>query len=405
MPLFDQRIATLILKHLKGQLTHEEAEELHQWLQSDENRQLFENLTHEETLKAEVENFSIAKDSTWAILTEKVQQEKVVSIYKRTFKTRIVAAAAVFILLAGGAYWYASSTKTVTQEVAVAEPRTLEDVKPGTTKAILTLADGRTVILDQAEDGTLLVEDGVKVIKLRDGQLLYQLTGSDKLPAGSAIAYNKISTPKGGQHKVLLSDGTQVWLNASSSISYPVSFTNLKERKVIITGEAYFEVARAVDKDKKKIPFIVDVAGKGAVEVLGTHFNINAYPDEETINTTLLEGSVKVQSGANSNILKPGQQAQLNAIGKLTVSNNVNIDQVMAWKNGKFVFKSATLETILKQASRWYDVDIVYANGKPADKFSGPIPMNYNLAEFFKVLQYSDVNIKLEEGRRLVISQ
>src|SRR5688572_17369824 len=194
MPLFDQRIATLIMKHLKGQLSQEEAEVLQQWLQSDENRRLFENLTHEASLKEEVESFSEAKDNTWSLLNEKIQQDKVVPIHRRSIKSRIIAAAAIFILLAGGAYWYASSTKTVSKEVAVIEPRLLADIKPGTTKAILTLADGRTVILDQAENGTLWSEDGVQVIKLRDGQLLYQLTSSNKQP-DPATTFNKVSTP------------------------------------------------------------------------------------------------------------------------------------------------------------------------------------------------------------------
>jgi transmembrane sensor len=265
-----------------------------------------------------------------------------------------------------------------------------DDVDPGSNKATLTLADGSMILLDDAKNGTLTQQGSAKVIKL-DGKLLYDL-GSEK---AKQIVYNTISTPKGGQYQLELPDGSLVWLNASSSIYFPTSFIE-KERRVEITGEAYFEVAKSADK-----PFIVSV-NNSEVQVLGTHFNINAYSDEEEVRTTLLEGSVKFVDGSNTSLLQPGQQSQLTKDRIVKVASNVDVNEVVSWKNGLFSFENAGIETIMRQLSRWYDVEIDY-KGKTDDIFVAEMSRNIKLSDVLKALELTG-RVKFEiDGKKIVV--
>jgi transmembrane sensor len=265
-----------------------------------------------------------------------------------------------------------------------------DDADPGSNKATLTLADGSVILLDDAKNGTLTQQGSAKVIKL-DGKLLYDL-GSEK---AKQIVYNTISTPKGGQYQLELPDGSLVWLNASSSIYFPTSFIE-KERRVEITGEAYFEVAKNADK-----PFIVSV-NNSEVQVLGTHFNINAYSDEEEVRTTLLEGSVKFIDGNNTSLLQPGQQSQLTKDKNIKVASNVDVNEVVAWKNGLFSFENAGIETIMRQLSRWYDVEIEY-KGKTDDIFVAEMSRNIKLSDVLKALELTG-RVKFEiDGKKIVV--
>ena len=272
----------------------------------------------------------------------------------------------------------------------VSEHRFKDDVAPGGDKATLTLADGSTVVLDDAQNGILSQQGNAKVIKL-DGKLSYDPANKNS----KEVVYNMISTPKGGQYQLQLSDGSLVWLNASSSIRFPTSFVE-KERRVEITGEAYLEVAKNRDK-----PFIVTV-DKAEVQVLGTHFNINAYLDEDDIKTTLLEGSVKFVNGANADILKPGQQSQLDKNGSVKIASDVDVEKVIAWKNGYFDFENAGIETVMRQLSRWYNVDIEY-KGKTDDLFIAEMRRNIKLSDALKALELTGKVRFGIEGKKIVV--
>ena len=284
-------------------------------------------------------------------------------------------------------------TRSGTNAIAKAnsgEHRFKEDVSPGGDKATLTLADGSTIVLDDVQNGTLAQQGGAKIIKL-GGKLSYDQTNKNS----REVVYNTISTPKGGQYQLELPDGSLVWLNASSSIHFPTSFIE-KERRVDITGEAYFEVAKNANK-----PFIV-IVNSSEVQVLGTHFNINSYNDEDDVKTTLLEGSVKFVNGATTSILKPGQQSQLAKNGSVKVASDVDVDKVVAWKNGLFDFESAGIETVMRQLSRWYDVDVEY-NGKTDDLFFAEMRRNIKLSDALKALELTG-KVRFDiQGKKIIV--
>jgi transmembrane sensor len=270
------------------------------------------------------------------------------------------------------------------------QQRFKNDVLPGGDKATLTLADGSTIVLDDAQNGILAQQGNSKIIKL-DGKLSYDPTNKNS----REIVYNTISTPKGGQYQLELPDGSQVWLNATSSIHFPTSFIG-NERRIEVTGEAYFEIAR-----DPNMPFIVSV-NNAEVQVLGTHFNVNAYDDEDNVKTTLLEGSVKFVNDGNTNILKPGQQAQLTKEGMIKVVSNVDVDEVVAWKNGMFDFDNARIETVMRQLSRWYDVEIEY-KGKNDDLFIAEMRRKINLSDALKALELTG-KVKFDiQGKKIIV--
>lgn len=258
----------------------------------------------------------------------------------------------------------------------------VNDKAPGKTGAILTLADGSKIVLDSLGNGLVANQNNTTVSK-KNGGLVYK-SGNN-----SELVYNTMTTPRARQYNLELSDGTKVWLNASSSLTFPTSFAS-NERKVILTGEAYFEVA----KDKKR-PFRVSV-NEMQVNVLGTHFNINAYDDEATINTTLLEGSVLLIEKSQKVLLKPGEQAQKQKKGTIVVNNKVNIDKVMGWKNGVFYFENANLQTVLREISRWYDVDVIFEKEIPVRTFEGEIQRNLKLSQVLKILEKNKVHFKID---------
>ena len=280
------------------------------------------------------------------------------------------------------------------KETAKAETnhqRFKNDVSPGGDKATLILADGSTIVLDETQNGTIAQQGNSKIIKL-DGKLSYDPTNKNS----REIVYNTISTPKGGQYQLELPDGSQVWLNATSSIHFPTSFTGT-ERRIEITGEAYFEIAK-----NPNMPFIVTVSNS-EVQVLGTHFNINAYNDEDNVKTTLLEGSVRFVNDGSINILKPGQQAQLTKEGTTKVVSDVNVDNVVAWKNGMFDFENAGIETVMRQLSRWYDVEIEY-KGKTDDLFIAEMRRNIKLSDALKALELTGkVKFDIQDKKIIVM--
>ena len=316
---------------------------------------------------------------------------------------RIAAAAAVLLLVSTGAYFLLRNNSIgPIAKTEMQQSRFKNDVAPGGNKAILTLDNGTQIILDSAANGTLTQQGNTKVIKLDSGQLAYQQLATGNEP----ISYNTVSTPKGGQYQIILSDGSKVWLNAASSLKYPTAFTG-KERNVELTGEGYFEVAHNAAK-----PFHVSIAsslGDGRdmqVEVLGTHFNINAYSDESSIKTTLLQGSVKVTlrqaQGDKVQIIKPGEQASVTLSGADIIVGEADVDEAVAWKNGRFQFNNSDIKTIMRQLARWYDVDVTYEGNIPERFFTADISRNTNLSELLKVLELSKIHFTIE-GKKLTV--
>jgi len=317
------------------------------------------------------------------------QKSRVLSFYK------YASAAAILILLCGGLYFLLNKNSPISPSTSLAKIENL-DVLPGSDKATLTLANGSKVILDDQTPENISDTHGVKISKTKDGQLIYTIVNNENLL--NSTAFNSIQTPKGGQYQVILPDGTKVWLNAASSLKYPEVFAG-KKRSVTLTGEAYFEVA----KDKEK-PFDVQIQNQN-VEVLGTHFNINGYLDDNYIKTTLLEGAVKVSNLKSTKKLKPGEQAiagiSQNAL--IEVTSQVDTNDEIAWKNGLFQFNDTDLKIILNQLERWYDIKIDYSS-IPDKRYNGMVPRKSKLSEVLKMLEKTG-NIKFEllENRTLKV--
>jgi len=321
----------------------------------------------------------------------------VIPIHSHRSKRNIIWAAASVVIIAAGImlFYFLSQTSADKEPVATANKshQYKNDVAPGMTGAILKLDDGSSIVLDNATDGKLATQGNMQVVK-NGGSLNYI---QDGVQNDQPVSYNTIETPRGRQYQLLLEDGTKVWLNAASSIRFPVAFKG-SERRVEITGEAYFEVAKNIEK-----PFRVAANGI-TVEVLGTHFNINSYADEATVNTTLLEGSVKVSKGDNQKILTPGQQAQINDKGEVKTEKNVNISEVMAWKDNQFSFENTDIKKLMRQLSRWYDVEVVFKNetAEPVT-FIGDISRTVNLSTVLKMLeQTGEVRFEIE-GKKIIV--
>ncbi len=298
-------------------------------------------------------------------------------------RSRWWAAASVIFLLGVFSYFLFFNKTAKQTPVAKILPN---DVKsPQSNRAIITLANGHKVFLDSVGNGALAIQGNVKLVKLAGSQIAYQQgTGA----VSGKMEYNILANPRGSKViNITLADGSKVWLNAGSSLAYPVSFIG-NERKVSVTGEAYFEVVHDAFK-----PFIVNNGSMG-IRVLGTHFNVNAFEDDgNDIKVTLLEGSVKVNNGKATGLLKPGQQALVNK--EVKVVSDVDLDMVMAWKNGYFQFDNASLQDVLKQISRWYDVEVVYVGSNQPRKFVGEIQRDLSLSEMLKILQKNKVHFKI----------
>lgn len=328
---------------------------------------------------------------------ENIQLNKVAPVRRMQFGWRkMAAAAAVFIVMLGaGDYFWQRLTKQNT----LAGPdgpkqKQATDILPGSNRATLTLANGTVIILDSAGNGLLAQQGNTEIIKTADGEIEYGNTGGKP----GEVAYNTLATPNGGQQRLTLPDGSLVWLNAASSIHYPTAFTGM-ERKVAITGEAYFEVTH-----NPAMPFKVDINHTAEVQVLGTHFNVSAYTDEPAMKTTLLEGSVSVRAMADSlrvKVLKPGDQAQMMPASpaRILVQANANIDEAVAWKNGYFLFNDVGIDVIMRQVARWYNLEVVFEGAVPKQLYHGKIARNTVLQDMLKVLAISDVAFRIDGGR------
>jgi len=393
----------LLIKYLDGKCSGEEQSMVEDWFAQLEYRT--PPPSHEQMINAHT--------TVWSKMQGK-RPGKMTLIYK------LGAIAALLTIVALG---YLYLRKALTNQNTI-HNKQAEIIRPGTNKATLTLSDGSTITLNDAINGEIANQDGIEISQTADGPVVYgprHLQGGmterpisgRSLPAvemtGRVAMTNTLSTPKGGQYQIHLPDGTKVWLNAASKLIYPVSFNGREERRVQLSGEAYFEVA----KDKTH-PFIVKSTGQ-EIKVLGTHFNVNSYPDESNTKTTLLEGSVAIHRNGRDTgpdqgshtgeeiILKPGQQSILTCQGvKVT---QANIKEAMAWKEGKFGFNDATINEVMLKITRWYNIEVRYDGQVTSERFNGTISRNNNMTEVLKMLERtSTVHFKVE-GRRVVVMQ
>lgn len=386
-----EHFAKLIEKYEAGTASPEEIAELNNWYHS-----------FDDTVASMGSAESLTKAELGLAIKERISKstrKDSPALYRRIW---FRAAAVVFVLLLGAAYFYYLQPGP-DKQVAVKTPaiQSPVEVVPGGNKALLTLADGSTIILDSASNGLLSTQGNIEVKKLDNGLLAYKVNGK-LLREDDAAFYNTITTPRGGQYKVTLSDGTNVWLNAASSIRFPVLFTG-NERVVEVTGETYFEVAKNISK-----PFKVKAANS-EVEVLGTHFNINAYTDEASIKTTLLEGKVKVTvpgqaASQPARFLQAGQQSGINKNGQINIINNADTEEAVAWIKGRFQFENTDLRTMLRQFARWYDVEVEYRG--PVDLyFTGQLTRNEEVKKVFKQLELTgEVHFRME-GRKVIVTR
>lgn len=335
------------------------------------------------------------------ILQSRSASEPIIPLKKKKWFIRFAAAAALVITLSAVLGWlFIRNTPTAPKQVQQITSTDPADIGPAKDKAILTLANGEQIILDDAANGNIISQSGVTVIKL-NGQLSYNTLTSGN---SQEIVYNTITTAKGKQYRLILEDGSSVWLNAASSLRFPVSFPG-NERRVQLNGEGYFEIA----KDSKR-PFHLSLhaangTDKGTITVLGTSFNINSYDNESSTKTTLLEGSVCVShSGGKPVVLKPGQQADLSG-SQLRVIADANTNQVLAWKNNLFNFDNERIEDIMRQLARWYDIEVKYEGPLPDKHYFGSIRRQVKLAEILNMLEIAgDISFTLE-GKSLLIKR
>ena len=398
-----ERIAELIFKHLLRQLSEDEAIELEQWRAfSPENEREFHELTNRDQLKSELEEYNqVYGERIWQKISNEVPELNIPTVRQNKYVWfRItLAAAIIFAIVVGIWLLLPKPFKKETSKVATVT----KDISPGGNRAVLILSDGTRVMLDSAHHGELARQGKTRINKKQEGEVVYN--ASHATPnEGAPLTYNTITTPRGGQYHVVLPDGSHVWLNAASSILFPTQFTG-KERKVTVSGEAYFEVA----KDKAK-PFIVMVAPAGTdvcqIEVLGTHFNVNAYSNEGYANATLLEGKISLTSSEKQRVqLQPGQQAIVNkGSDNVAVRNNENAESAIAWVKGVFHFEKADVGSVMRQLSRWYDVDVVYEGEIPEQKITGDAERNIPLSELLPVLeQISKTHLSIK-GRSIRVS-
>jgi hypothetical protein len=390
----DIRLKYLFNRFIDKTATTEEREEFFAFIDNDGYENEINGLLQEYWLNAP-EDRELSSEKANAILKNILAETLKSDPEPRSLTKKwmySIAASVIFVLFFGG---YQLLIKDKAVPTAVVKNQSVEQTKdflPGGNKAVLTLGDGRTIVLDDSAEGILASEGSISVRKTRDGQLIYSI---NKNVDAKQVSFNTISTPRGGQYQVILPDGSKVWLNSASSLRFPTLFAG-KERKVEMQGEAYFEIAKDASK-----PFIV-AARATEVKVYGTHFNVMAYEDEEAQQTTLLEGSVKVSSGSKSNMLVPGEQAVISKNSGIRVTDKVNLSEVVAWKNGYFEFKDANIEVIMRQISRWYDVKVKYQGDIPAEQFTGKISRKVNASELLKMLEYAGVKFKTDNQTIIV---
>ena len=396
-----KQLVRLAQKYLNGSATEQEIQLLNEWYdaaEEDEIESVFTQGAGESGDSIKNRGLSrllraIDQDAPQHEATETEEYDDKRIKWEKPIQW-MAAASVILVIIAAATYFSARrSTGKQTARVETIKAHPNNDIPPVGNKARLMLEDGSSILLEETKDGLLKKEAGIEIHKDK-GQLTYRASGET---AGTATtSLHTLVTPRGSQYRLVLPDGSKVWLNTASSLQFPASFHG-KERRVLLNGEAYFEITK-----NAAMPFRVTTAsspespGGMQVEVLGTHFNIMSYADEGTVNTTLLEGSVKVSGGAASSLLKPGEQASLNkTAGRISISH-ADIEETIAWKNGLFRFDGATIETVMKQLARWYDVEVIY-KGNVTKHFRGMISRSVSISQVLKMLELtSEVHFKID---------
>ena len=377
-------------RYIQGKLSEENSRAFLSYVKSGRDKILLQELI-QEVLDDPVDQHLLddptllaVLDNTWDQLHLQINKPKTKSLW--TWKRIGASAAAVIGLLFIGRWFLTIETKNVSPQAAQ------HVISPGKQSATLTLANGKQIHLHETQNGRIAEESGIRISKTTDGQLIYEV--SDK--SQGEIEQNTLSTTKGETYRIKLPDGTQVWLNAASSLSYPVRFANQKNRTVTLTGEAYFEVA----KDSKH-PFIVQAAAQ-QVEVLGTHFNVNSYADESAVQTTLLEGRVQVSSHSQKLLLAPGEQSTLTARGVLK-SRPIDTAPVIAWTNNEFMFDGDDIESVMRKVARWYNVEVIYQGKKTTEKFGGGISRFDDVQKVLSLLEKTGAVHFRIDGKKIYV--
>lgn len=406
-------IAALLLKQLRQEITEVELEYLESWKAAHPSHaRVAEQINDGEQLLAGLQAMKqVDMDGWWQKISAQIPQvNKTAPFYRRWYA---YAAAAALVLVAGAITWQYWQPGQLPEPSNEKYLPAVVDVKPGGNKATLTLSNGTAIDLAGAADGNLAKEGATDIVKVKDGELKYEPAGTAVIDDG--VVWNTLTTPRGGQYSLQLPDGSKVWLNAASSIKYPAHFS-ATERRVIVTGEAFFEVTAG----KKQWPFKVTVPPRpgrlgGTVEVLGTSFNISAYNDEADIRTTLLKGKIKMaalqlQAGEQSSfkVLLPGQQARIphSDIGgkdPVSIVNLEDVEEVSGWKDGMIQLQDADIRSIMRMISRWYNIEVSYEGQTPAYTFTGTLPLKENLSSVIKVLEYEGVRLRMQQNRIIVL--
>jgi len=396
-------IKKLFQKYIDNGCSPVEIEMLLRYFSDAENEDLLKSLIKKEsTFNDEIMNdsdHSVLLNETYekiksAITRNKRQNQAIVVPFYKQIWFR-AAAVVVFLFLTGATAFFYFNRQQDKVIAHIEEIHQDKDIQPGKNSAVLTLSNGTQILLDSAVNGALAQQGNMRVLKF-NGRIAYK---ADEGNSNVKPVYNTITTTRGNEYLLILADGTKAWLNAASSIHFPTAFSG-NERKVEITGEVYFEVAH--DRSKPfKVEFSNATGEKGEVEVLGTHFDVNAYPDETNIKTTLLQGSVKVSQSDKIQMLSPGQQAIISS-DKITLKKDIDVAQITAWKNGYFLFNNTDIQSIMRQVSRWYDIDVSFEGKIPSDGFTGKILRNVPLSKFLKVLEMNDVKVR-RDGRNVTV--
>ncbi|CAM4091419.1 FecR family protein [Pedobacter westerhofensis] len=412
----DTRIQFLFSRYVSGEATPDETVEFFLLLNDAKYKAVFHQLMDQYLIETTFSN-GLNEEQKTGILQEIFKAPEPVTAAAETSVPlplpgavqsfplwRKMLGAAIVLITLSAAVFFISRPK---RETPITYTEYKGELKPGGNKATLTLNDGTKLCLSDAANGKLAQQGNVRIRKSAEGRIIYEITAPEnkvQTNAENEPQYNIVSTPAGGQYQVLLPDGTRVWLNAASSLKYPVSFAALKERRVELSGEAYFEVAK-INRGRGRLPFLVKSSGQ-EVEVLGTHFNINTYKEEKAAVTTLLEGSVRVsRAGAFAAVIAPGEQAIVNEGIKIS---RADTSTAVAWKNGIFKFDHADIYTVMNQLSRWYDLDVEYRGKAPENKFNGEVYRNMDASKAFRILSLARINFRLEtplnhQGRKKIV--
>jgi len=386
-----QYLQDLIRKYNLNKCTEDEKLLLEQWYQSFEWNQSDNDIKHADLMHLRDEVFHGIKNRMAPSSGDQTVERDFGKTRSLFFWWRFAAAAMVIVSVAFFIYDTSSHKKHNISIASVIGNKTVEDIKPGSSIAQLILADGSVVSLDSAGTLQLKEKDGTLINK-QSGKLIYNQAALNT----SDVLFNTLSIPRGGEYQVVLPDGTKVWMNAASTLRYPTRFTG-NERKVFLNGEAYFEVAKNAG-----MPFRVIVDTDMTVQVLGTHFNIKAYSDEDEVKTTLVEGLVKVSKKMNTVMLSPSKQAAWGKINQRLTVSEADVDKETAWKNGMIEFREDNLPYIMKQISRWYDVDVIFIGNYPDGNYSGSIRRQSTLLQVLEILKAAGVQFKME-GKKVTI--